>query len=96
MGTIKQHPPALLLLAAFSRYEAGLDWACERAGESFGPISIRSEVFPFENTGYYERAMGAGLKKVLLAFENPIDPGQLADIKHQTNAWEALYQRSND
>ena len=93
MGAIKQHPPVLLLLAAFSRYEAGLDWAREQASQSFGPIMICSDVFPFDNTGYYERVMGSGLKKVLVAFENLIDPAQLADIKHQTNAWETLYRR---
>jgi hypothetical protein len=96
MGAIKQHRPVLLLLAAFSRYDTALDWACEQASQSFGPIAIRSDVFPLENPGYYEPVMGAGLKKVFVAFENLIDPALLADIKHQTNAWEALYQRAGD
>jgi len=96
MGTIKPHPPVLLLLAAFSRYDAALDWAREQASQRFGPIAIRSDVFPFENTGYYERVMGSGLKKVFIAFENLIDPAQLAEIKHQTNEWEKFDQRANE
>lgn len=96
MGSIKQHPPVLLLLAAFSRHDSALDWARQYARSSWGPIAVSSDVFPFENTGYYERVMGAGLKKVFIAFENLIDPARLAEVKHQTNEWERLYQQAND
>jgi hypothetical protein len=35
--------------------------------------------------------MGTDLKKQFVVFEQPIDPAALADIKRQTNAWEAEY-----
>ena len=35
--------------------------------------------------------MGTDLKKQFLAFERLIDPAALADIKRQTNDWEAEY-----
>jgi hypothetical protein len=39
-------------------------------------------------TRYYEPAMGAGLRKVLWAFAQRIDPARLADIKLASNALE--------
>lgn len=96
MGVITQHPPVLLLLAAFSRYDSALVWAGQRAGASWGPIAMSSDQFEFADTGYYEPTMGPGLKKVLFAFENLIEPAKLAEIKHQTNAWETEYRDGND
>lgn len=95
MGDVRPHPPVLLMLAAFSRYEAAIEWARHETVRHFGPIALASDVFPFETTGYYEREMGPGLKKVLLAFERLIDPERLAEIKHKTNAWEAQYRREH-
>ncbi len=92
MGEIKPATPAMLVLAAFSRYPAALDWACARAVEQWGPISITSEVLPFEDTTYYERSMGSGLKKVLVGFQSLIDPGVLVDAKRQMNGWEDDYR----
>jgi len=39
MGEPTPHPPALLLLAAFSRYEAALRWARGRAAAAWGPVA---------------------------------------------------------
>ncbi len=96
MGAIKEHSPVLLLLAAFSRYDSALAWTREKAVQSWGPTGMNSDVFAFEDTGYYTPTMGLGLKKVLFAFENLIQPNRLAEIKHQTNAWETEYREAND
>ena len=82
------HPPALLLLAAFSRHAAALDWAAMRAADQWGPIAITSNAFHFNETDYYRSTMGADLKKIFWAFERPIDPAELAAIKQLTIAWE--------
>ena len=50
-----------------------------------------SDAFDFTETDYYTATMGTGLKKQFVAFERLIDPAALADIKRQTNAWEAEY-----
>jgi hypothetical protein len=50
-----------------------------------------SEPFDFTETDYYAATMGSGLKKQFFAFERLVDPGSLADIKCQTNLWEAEY-----
>ncbi|HYW79934.1 MAG TPA: DUF4416 family protein [Thermoguttaceae bacterium] len=91
MGEPTPHSPALLLIAAFSRHDAALDWARARAVEAFGPIDLQSPVFEFSQTDYYEPTMGPGLRKVFFTFARPFDPADMADVKLQTNAWEQEY-----
>lgn len=94
MGQPTPHPPVLLLLAAVSRYEAALNWAAEQAARAWGPIADRSEAFAFTETDYYQATMGGELRKQFLAFERPVAPERLVDVKLQTNAWEEEYART--
>jgi len=91
-------PPtlALLLLAAFSRHRAALDWARRRAVETWGPVALESPAFDFDQTDYYEPTMGPGLRKVFFSFERPFDPGDLAEVKLATNCWEQQYAAAAD
>jgi len=91
MGEPTPHPPALLLLAAFSRYEAALRWARGRAVAAWGPVALESPAFPFDQTDYYTPTMGPGLVKVFWAFERPFDPAGLAGVKLAANRWEQEY-----
>ena len=92
MGEIRQHEPVLLIVAAFSRHEAAIQWAHTRGERDWGPVALESPRFDFQETRFYETTMGQGLHKVFFAFETLIDPGQLAALKHQTNDWEAEYR----
>ena len=92
MGEIRPHPTVLLMLAAFSRHDAALDWTLQHAVDHWGPIALASDHFSFEDTSYYERTMGSGLRKMLVAFERLIDPTTLVEVKHQTNLWEDAYR----
>jgi hypothetical protein len=78
----------LLVVAAFSRHDDALDWARQRLESSYGPVALVSEPFAFDQTRYYESSMGAGLRKVLWAFANLIEPATLPDVKIVTNALE--------
>ncbi len=91
MGDLHQPAPVLLLLAAFSRHDAALDWARAQAVAAWGPVALESPRFEFTETAYYEPTMGAGLKKCFWAFETLLDPARLPAIKRQTNDWEAEY-----
>ncbi|MEN6558931.1 MAG: DUF4416 family protein [Thermoguttaceae bacterium] len=91
MGQPLPHPPALLLMAAFSRYDAALDWARQRAVDAWGPIALESPRFEFSETRYYDATMGPGLKKTFFALERPFDPAELVEIKWATNRWEEEY-----
>ena len=88
MGQPTPHPPAILLLAAFSRYPQALAWARQRAEAAWGPVVAASEVFEFRETDYYEATMGPELEKVFFAFGGPFDPAELASVKRTTNRWE--------
>lgn len=91
MGEPNPHSPALLLLAAFSRHGAALDWARQKAVEAWGPLEAESPRFDFSETHYYDATMGQGLKKVFFTFQRPFDPSRLVDVKLTTNAWEEEY-----
>ena len=91
MGQSSLHSPALLLLAAFSRYDTAIDWARRRASETWGPISLESPRFDFAETHYYDATMGQGLKKAFFTFQQPFDPAELVEIKLETNRWEVEY-----
>ena len=64
--------------------------------ELWGPIAERSDVMDFEQTHYYEKEMGPNLLRKFVGFTELIDPGQLAQIKHQSNALEAFYAEQPD
>ncbi len=91
MGDPTFHSPALLITAAFSRYEESLRWAKSKTEAEWGPIALESPAFDFSQTAYYEPSMGAGLKKIFWAFERPYDPAATADTKLATNRWEVEY-----
>jgi hypothetical protein len=91
MGQPSPHSPALLLLAAFSRHDAALDWTRQRAVEAWGRVERESPRFDFADTHYYDATMGPGLKKVFFAFQRPFDPAELVEIKLETNRWEEQY-----
>jgi hypothetical protein len=80
--------PATLVVAAFSRHMAAIEWAQERLESLFGPIGLVSLPFDFIQTGYYERTMGGGLRKCFLAFQELVHPDRLAGAKIQTNLLE--------
>ena len=91
MGEITEPAGVLLVLAAFSRHAAALDWAREKAIVAWGPVALASPRFSFAETDYYEASMGSGIEKCFWAFERFVDPAGLAAIKLATNAWEAEY-----
>jgi len=91
MGQPADHPAALLLLAAFSRHDAALRWAKDRAAAAWGPAAMESPAFDFDQTDYYTPTMGPGLSKVFWAFDRPFDVATLPEMKLATNDWETEY-----
>ncbi len=57
-------------------------------GRRFGPIDLESEIWPFEQTDYYEAEMGPDLKRMFVSFDRPTHPDAMPGVKHETNAIE--------
>lgn len=91
MGEPHPPSPALLVIAASSRYDDAFAWGLRQAEREFGPIAAVSDAFDFTETNYYAAEMGQDLKKQFWSFTHLIDPGRLAAIKLTTNLWEAEY-----
>jgi len=88
MGQPTFPSPALLITAAFSRYEEALGWAKRKLVAEWGAIAMESPAFEFHETDYYEPTMGPGIKKIFWAFEKPFDMAELAEIKLAANRFE--------
>jgi Domain of unknown function (DUF4416) len=94
MGEPCLSDPVLLIVAAFSRHDAALAWARQRLEQAFGPVALASPPFAFDQTRYYELAMGPDLWKQFLAFERLVAADCLADAKRLTNDLEAELAQS--
>ncbi|HEX5104158.1 MAG TPA: DUF4416 family protein [Pirellulaceae bacterium] len=93
MAHTQPHIAVLRILAAFSRYPKGLDWARRTAEAAWGPVALESERFEHRETNYYDATMGTDLEKCFFAFETLADPAALAEWKLTGNQWEIDYQQ---
>lgn len=96
MGAIAFHRRVLLLCAAFSRYPAALEWGQQQLASAWGHIALASDLFDHNETHYYDASMGTGLKKIFWAFEQLVDPAELASIKLRTNTMEDVYKQMTE
>jgi hypothetical protein len=88
MAEAKPFTPAKLVVGIISfedRYFAGTE---RDLTALFGPVDLRSPVFPFNVTEYYERQMGKNLGRLFLSFGPLIPPESLSEIKIKTNSLE--------
>jgi hypothetical protein len=65
-----------------------MELASDRLEKEFGPIAVRSPVYHFNQTAYYESTMGSELQKQFLVFHNLVPLDSLPDVKLRTNALE--------
>ena len=65
---------------------------CKANRSGLGEVWLKTPVFDFNHTSFYNATMGNGIRKQLFAFEQPIDPGKLPAIKNSSNAIEKAYE----
>jgi len=88
MWEIQSPKPVKLICGILASDQRCLDAAQEALLGLYGRADFISEVWPFTQTVYYNEEAGEGILRNFLAFEKLIDPGRLAEIKHQTNELE--------
>jgi hypothetical protein len=97
MKTMPPDPhPVKLFVGMLSQDTSLFEKAGEMLTNLFGASDMESPVWPWEHTGYYEKEMGAGLKRKFIFFENLIDPGAISDIKLKTIELEKQYLNENN
>jgi len=82
------HIVAKLFAGLLAASEEALEKAQSELQSRYGPIDLRSAVFPFHYTSYYEEEMGNKIVRQFVSFENLFCPADLRKIKSDTIAIE--------
>jgi hypothetical protein len=89
MGVVQTPLPVKLFVGVLASGEEIFGEAEQRLSAAFGPVDIRSAVFPFDSTHYYDDEMGARISRAFYGLERLISAEELAEIKLLTNRIEA-------
>ncbi len=88
MAEPKSFPPAKLIVGIISSQAAYFERAEKELQALFGSTDLKSPLFPFDLTNYYEEQMRTNLERVFLSFVELVSPDTLSNLKIQTNALE--------
>jgi hypothetical protein len=83
--------PVKLFVGMLSNDESLFATVKQTLENVFGPCDLDSPLWPWEHTTYYEKEMGAGLKRRFVFFEKLIMPDAIAEIKLKTIVIEKEY-----
>jgi hypothetical protein len=76
--------PVKLFVGMISQETALFEKVIEVLQDLYGPVDVISPVWPWEHTKYYQKEMGAGLKRQFVFFQNQIQPEDIVKIKLKT------------
>lgn len=96
MSKIKKPLPVKLIIGMISPNVELFDQLTQILVEKFGPVDLKSDVFNFDKTDYYDEEMGRNLKRQFLSFCQLIEPRELVEIKLFTNSLEEKFSLSKD
>jgi len=88
MWELHDPKPVKLIIGILAANETSLAAAVKAISKSFGIIDLTSDVWPFTQTDYYKDEIGPNALRQFVTLEKLIDPGKLAQIKHDTNSLE--------
>jgi hypothetical protein len=91
MGHINPPPPVKLFTGVLTSLPEIIPDVEERLTARFGPVDLRSAIFPFDQTTYYDMEMGSPIVRRFLAFRTLIAPADISFIKRATNDLEAVF-----
>jgi len=96
MRKIKKPLPVKLIMGMISPNVDLFDQLTQTLVEKFGPVDLKSNVFNFDKTDYYEEEIGKDLKRQFLSFCELIETRELVEIKLFTNSLEEKFSLSRD
>jgi len=88
MWELKDPRPVKLIAGILSANAACLAVAVDALDKELGPVDLQSDIWPFDQTDYYQQQTGPTILRKFVSFEALIDPGRLAEIKLATNEIE--------
>lgn len=94
MSTLKEPPPVKLFTSVLFNSIPDLTELQNKLAEEFGPTDFVSDRFYFTQTRYYEKEMGAGLKRMIIGFRNLIRREEIVGIKIRSNRIEDVFSDS--
>ena len=89
MGAIRPPRHVKLVVGMLSGDVDLLAESARRLRKHFGDVDLRSDVWPFTTTDYYEAELGDDVKRQFVSFGELIAPDRLSEIKRTTNDLEA-------
>ncbi|MBN1571396.1 MAG: DUF4416 family protein [Acidobacteria bacterium] len=97
MGEIRDPLPVKLFVGVLTSLVDIAPKAENLLVDFFGAVDLRSGLFPFDMTRYYDKEMGTPIYRYFLSFERLIEPSTIADAKMRTNGLERAFadERSN-
>jgi hypothetical protein len=91
MASTNPVTPVKLFLVSLHQDEENLNKAIAQLHMEFGETDFVSDDFPFDQTDYYQKEMGAGLFRRFYSFARLIDPDRIVEVKLLTNQIENQY-----
>lgn len=88
MWQLNEPRPVKAIVGILASDERCLGAAREAVFGALGPADLLSDMWTFDQTDYYADEIGPRVLRQFVSIEQLIDPGELADIKHRTNAIE--------
>lgn len=94
MWELREPRPVKLIAGILACDERCLAEAVNSLKAAIGDTDLVSDVWTFDQTGYYVDEIGPHILRQFVSFAKLIHPGELADLKHRTNAIEQDLARS--
>ena len=94
MWELTEPKPVKLIVGILAANHQCLHKAVETLMNKYGKADFTSEVWPFEQTDYYNKQTGPHILRQFISIERLIEQGKLAKIKLQTNKIEQKLAKS--
>ena len=77
MWTLKKPKAVKLIVGILAADEESLQAAVAAVVAAIGPLDLKSEVLPFDETDYYKDETGENILRQFVSVEKLIDPGNI-------------------